>query len=471
MSEPEAPSTQESPTSGMLSVERIVDELEGRHWVGCGCIGLLVVSLLFVYGAGRWWLGGADFGLVLAGTMGAAAYAASRLRGFHLLTGAAWTVLGVMALGAAPILFALAFPDAPAEALPRWMRESTWTWALVAGAAVVLMILMIQMRRTISTAEAFYAIQIQAAANRMSLDEVGDKLDAALDVLQEAAELGMWPLCADFLEVHDKAPPPRDHHAAMVLKPLLAVRARPEEGEGGAPWVPFGARPYLKSPDPWVSTLGRLAPLGVGQIFCDPGSLFYVPLRRQSEILSIPLTDIRRVRVYAHAFELDTASGRCAFVGVHLWRTLSLALFLRSYSIDLDEVGDALYALRLRGDNALEEASLLEAIPQAEVLSARLEALSGTESDLADIHKRAQEAIGPLMSSPWPVFRAASDHILRVIEHLGRGELEAARVERDGAGLFLDSFPPGALSPDVARLLEDLEGAICSRESVVPPLR
>ncbi len=455
----DAPDPKDGLSSGTQTVHKILDDLNKNNKVGCGCTGLIVAAILGAWALGRWWLEGADFGFVLAGLIGAASWAAVRLRGFHIVTALAWLALGALAIAVAPILTGLIFPEAPLAGLPWVLKSRVWAWGIAAASTFALFALMIQMRRTISTAEAFYAIQIKAASNRTDIAQATEHLDAALGLLDECAEAGIWPLGADFLDVDDAPLVPRPGRAPTpAIKPLLAIRVREGEGDTGEGWQTFGARATLTAPEPWTASVPDMAPMSVGQLYADGQRLRYAPLRREIPEIIIDLKDIARLRVHIHALELDTTAGRFTFVGVHLWRAASVALFLRSFEVDLHDTAAALWATGLRADHALGDPTLLKSIPSAQTLRARLQALTPERSGGSEAFQAASEALWPLIDSPRPALRAVADRLIGVLEAIGRGDPDDAHARQESASLWLDAFPDGALSLSVEHLLEDLEG-------------
>lgn len=445
---------------GALSAAAILESIEKGSRAGCGCLGMLVLGIITAYFMTRWLLGGADYALVLCGLLGGAAMAGSVMRPFHLMTVACWFLLGLIALVISPTVTPLVFADYPLDTLPAWMLNRTITWAIAGGSLVGLGFLLLSMRSSISTPEIAFAIQIQAAAKRTErMTGVGEQLQGALEVLKEQVQLGVWPIQADFLDVQDEPIAPRGH-TGMVLKPLLAVRARPSDDEE-APWFEFGAAPYLEAPDPWRATIPHVGPRGIGQIFCDAEHLHYVPLRKGAEVLKIPLASVKRARARIHAIELDTGAVHYAFVGVHLWRTLSLALFLRAHRLDTDDVEHALWATSARPDAPPSASSALADIPSADALRQRLDACApeAAGQGRAPARQSLRRVVEPLLREARPTYRALAGQLLGAAEALDAQDGDAAHGQTQRAIDWMDHLPGTPELEAADDLLEDLDGA------------
>ncbi len=443
-------------TSGALSAQNIQARLAGPQKVGCFYLVAMALAMFTAYAAGRWWLGGADYGVVLAGLTGLAAFVGTYMRNFHVLTATAWLILGLMALGLSPMVYTIVFPQAPVGELPGWMQRQEITWGLVGGAVVGLGLLLVQMRRTISTPEIFYTIQVQAAAKRSKPKDVAAQLEAALGVLRECAELGVWPSQADFLDVQDAAIAPHDH-SGLAIKPMLAVRARASKDDD-SPWLEFGKSAYLREPESWTSTIPSMAPVGVGQVFCDGQNFHFVSLRPGAERLKLPLASITRFRPHIHAVELECQGQQYVFIGIHLWRALSMAHFLRAYKVDEGQTEHALWATGLREDVSLDEAAVLEAIPSSESIKKRVHAVVSVASNRA--RERFGEIIEGVLALEYPAARALADRIVGVAEHLDAGRAAHAESEAHTTALWLESLPTLAPLMSADDLLGDLEGAV-----------
>jgi hypothetical protein len=412
----------------------------GQDKVGCGCLGLIVVALSGTYGLAATALAQPRFALLLTALVGLALYVAARTRGYHLLSGFAWLALSMLALGASPILYRMIYPAESIEFLPVWL-QSHWGPLGLLGVGVALLGWMLwQMGRTVSTAEAVYAIQLQAAARKVPLAQLAPQAEAALETLRGFAALGAWPLEADFLR-HEE-PAGEDALRWMPIKAILAKASPDPEG-----WITATRAPWLEVNGPWSATVDKMGPLSVGTLFCTRDALRYAhPQARRA--LEIPLTKIEAVKVRMHALEIKGDGQEWTFVAMHAWRLGSLLAFLRAFEVRAQQ--GILWAERARPG---AQADAFAAIPSAEALREAVAALQlSTEAE-----RQAGEAALDL-ATLWPTWRALGAGLVRAWAQLRRGEHRAAASGLKALLRHAEAFPEGSLPEAALGVMDDLLG-------------
>jgi hypothetical protein len=306
--------------------------------LGCGCIGLAVVGLFVVYGVAWAATSHSQFTMVAVVLFALAVLGAAQVRGYHLLSVAAWASLGVIAFAMTPVAFHMIFPSASVAFLPGPLQTGLVPYAIMIGGAFSLGLALTQMKKSISTEETLTSIKIQAALKRASSNLGEQAIERALALLKESASLGAFPLGAEFMQ-DDNAPAlPLGVGPSEGWLPVTVVHANPsKEGE----WSE-AHDPWLAPPARWESTVPKMGPIFVGTLYAHESGLRFVRMNGKDTI-EIPAAQIARFKLRVHAIELMVGDQEYAFVGTHVWRLLSLALFLRAFEVsvaDRDEDED-----------------------------------------------------------------------------------------------------------------------------------
>lgn len=440
-----------------LARDKEAAQAPANKGVGCGCLGAIVGMLLGTYWLATTWMEQPDFALLLTAVMGLALYGATTMRGYHLVSLFAWIGLGSLSLGAAPILYRMIYPERPVDFLPSWLQHQYGPLAflLVGGALVGGMVW--QMSRTVSSADAIFSIQLQAAARKVDVQTLTPQVNAALDVLQESARLGAWPMSAPYISYGD--PVARPKGVDTFWMPVRAVLAKAEPEEGG--WLELGAQPWMVAPEAWEATVDKMGPLAVGALYCDTSQVCFDP-EMTGKPLRVPLADIDAIRVKMHALELKVGGELYTFVAMHAWRLASLIYFLRVFQAR--EVNGALWATQARP--GVSAPAAFTRIPSEDALA---EALDGLEVAPGSAQALAVESIRDLVA-PWPTWRAVGARLLACW-----GALEAGSLDKADHGLreleqLCEGFPEGALPLAPLGVMDDLKGVVMVRQENWPAL-